>query len=330
MDAHLKMAQNLSSKTGQKQMQYTSNSSTHALISLAKAMHKKNRKDIIRGSTLSARRGPRPKRYDLLELTPFQEKIMKQYIKNSIADRPVKIDKFIGQKEETKTAVDYYEFIHALNKKLASRNHTIKMLANNHAYAWIKDLQSRKVEKPTMMEVLLLDTSYINSIVSEGENIKIAISSLREAMKRKSKSEVEIVLTREVYNELLSQLKGVNGPKKDEYGRPVFTSKALNELHEMIGNGIICLEEYTTDEETSKEFSALLKKRNRKGNSRIGKGEISILKYIKDMTKGLTNISFRILTTDSDIFKLLRGCEGIVKVVKGYRQKQRKECEAVA
>jgi len=330
MDAHPKMAQNVSSKIDQKQMQHASNSSTHALLSLAKAMHDKKRIEMLRGSTLTARRGPRPKRYDLLELTPFQEKIMKQHVKNSAADRPVKIEKFINQKEDTKTAVDYYEFIHALNKKLASRNYMIKMLADNRAYAWIKDLQSRKVEKPTMMEVLLLDTSYINSIVSEGENIKIAVNSLREAMKRKTKSEVEIVLTREVYNELLSQLKGVNGPKKDEYGRPVITSKALNELHEMIGNGIICLEEYTTDEETSKEFSALLKKRNRKGNSRIGKGEISILKYIKDMTKGLTNISFRILTTDSDIFKLLRGCEGIVKVVKGYRQKQRKECEAVA
>ena len=308
------------------------NTNTCAAFLLAAGLKYKNKDKLyfLGGSIPNTRRGPRPKRYDLLKHDAKTEKIMKRHIKRGMVDRAVNVNAIMKNVTEERhqnslskdNLITYNEFMAMLDARFKYK-YTDRSIVKNSAYHLIKSIQSKNVKNPEI-EILLLDTSYINSIVAECESIRSAIIGLREAIKNKSKVDVEVVLTREVYNELLNQLKGANGPKKDEYGRQIITSKAINELHELIGEGTICLEEYTADEDMHKEFSVILKKRNKKGNRRIGKGEISILKYIKEMINGLANVSFRILTLDSDIFKLLRGCEGIIKVAKVINRKRKR------
>jgi hypothetical protein len=288
----------------------------HAFL-LANAMHdRKSRIELLGGSIPTAKRGRTAKRCDLLERSPLSEKLMDRYIKSSMDDRVVDI--FKGN-SRIDSKIYYRDYIAALNKRYERRRYGA--LVDNSAYVWIKDLQNRKIERPEM-EILLLDTSYVNSIVAEGESIKNAILGLKEAIAKRMNENFEIVITREVYEELTAQLNGANGAKKDEYGRAIMTSKALNELHELIGNGVVCLEEFTADEKIRSEFSEVLKRRNRRKNSRVGNGEASILKYIKNILNGLNNISFKIFTKDSDIGILLRGCEGVIKVMNLCKKKE--------
>jgi len=305
------------------------------------------------GSMPAPKRGRKAKMFDLVSVSPLSEKAKKEYVKQAMRDRPFiiyaktkhapeyapdHISK-TGERSETQketnmktNIISYNEFFKALSQQLKQRlprDRYDRSLINNSMYQLIKKLQEVNIENPTM-EIILLDASYINSIVAEGESVKRAIIGLRNAIRRRIGDNVEIVITREVYDELNKQLKGVNGPKKDEFNRPIMTSVALNELHELIGYGIICLENYTSDENTQQELSVVLEKRNRKRNSRVGKGEVSILKYIKDMLHGLNGISFKILTRDSDIAQLLRGCKGIIKILKGKAPKESETCEAVA
>ena len=214
----------------------------HEPFLLANAIHgRKGRIELLGGSIPTAKRGRTAKRCDLLERSPLSEKLMSRYIKSSMGDRAVDI---LGN-SRIDSKIYYHDYIAALNKRYERRRYGT--LVGNSAYVWIKDLQNRKIEKPEM-EILLLDTSYINSIVAEGGSIKNAILGLKEAIAKRMNENFEIVITREVYEELTAQLNGANGPKKDEYGRAIMTSKALNELHELIGNGVICLEEFTADE----------------------------------------------------------------------------------
>ena len=175
---------------------------------------------------------------------------------------------------------------------------------------------AQKVKNPEI-ELVILDTSYINSIVRENGKIKDAVEGLHSALSAK-KIAFEIIITRGVYEELITQL---NDSKKDEYGRRIMTSEALDELHELVYGGrkgekaLISLEHYRSTEESRKALSAVLKKRNRKGNARCGAGDTSIMECIKDWSSGMKDVSFDILTLDSDLKKLMRGC-GMIRVLK--------------
>jgi hypothetical protein len=178
------------------------------------------------------------------------------------------------------------------------------------------------------LQIVLIDTSYINSIVTEEDSVKMVLTDLKSNLQKKSPGGFEIIMTRQIYDELTAQLDGPNGrPRCNELGRYIFTSNALNELHETIygckdGTApILKLEEVACSEETRQEICAMLEARNRKGNKRIGAGDASIVQYIRDLV-GLGDITFQILTRDTDFQKLMRGCSTVRVLKWGYsRQK---------
>jgi hypothetical protein len=180
-----------------------------------------------------------------------------------------------------------------------------------------------KIVKPEL-QIVLIDTSYINSIVTEGDSVKMVLTDLKANLQRKSPGVSEIIMTRPIYDELTAQLDGPNGrPRSDEFGRYIFTSNALSELHEAIygykdGTApILKLEDVACSEETRQEICAMLKARNRRGNKRIGAGDASIIQYIQNLVS-LDDVTFQILTRDTDFQKLMRGCSTVRVLKWGY------------
>ena len=198
-------------------------------------------------------------------------------------------------------------------------------VAVNEMQKLICTLKSIKRSETPGMELVILDTSYINSIVRENGSVKDAIIGLHETLASKG-AEFEIILTKGVFSELVSQL---NDSKKDEFGRRIMTSEALDEIHELVYGGrkgekpMLSLEHYSSTEESRKELSQVLGKRNRKGNVRCGAGDTSILECIKDWSESITEIVFDVLTLDSDLKKIVRGCK-VVRVLKSFSSKRRR------
>ena len=195
----------------------------------------------------------------------------------------------------------------------------------NEMQKLITTLKTVERSKKPEIELVILDTSYINSIVRENGSIRDAIFGLHDTLLSRG-ADFEIILTKGVYSELISQL---NDSKRDEFGRLVMTSEALNELHQLLYGGrqgerpMISLEHYSSTEESRKELSDVLKKRNRKGNVRCGAGDTSILECIKDWSAGMKAVAFDILTLDSDFKKIVRGCN-VIRVLKSLASKRKR------
>jgi len=168
-----------------------------------------------------------------------------------------------------------------------------------------------KVDKPELT-VIVLDTSYFNSIVTRGDDVGNILRALHDQLS-KSGAEPEIVITGGIYNELLGQLKGPRGqPERDDKGRPKFTSLALNELHKLIyKERILKLEMgYIAGEKDIGELSRMMQRKSNDRNARVGSGDASVVMYLADMAEA-GKINFTIMSRDTDFIKMLSGCKNV-------------------
>jgi len=178
----------------------------------------------------------------------------------------------------------------------------------------VSGLDSMKPEeKPDFLSVII-DTSYINSMVRESADIKMVFTRLHQLYQGQTGGQFEIVMPQGVYDELSNQLKGPRGkPQVDDKGRPKITSKAFNDLQELIysSDPIIKLEkDYVSNEDAKEALSKAMQKKTKNRNARVGDGDTAVMLYIRDMAK-LKGVAFRVMTYDTDFIGLLKGWKNV-------------------
>ena len=171
--------------------------------------------------------------------------------------------------------------------------------------SFLDQLQKTKPGKDAGV-VVMLDTSYINSITTKGGDLAESLQLLDKAARSKFGENYQIVITEGVQLELKEQL---NSQVRDEKRRFKFTSQNLDQLNRVLfvkeGKSIVDYEKgYASDDATQQGLREVMSEKSSEGNLRVGKGETSIFKYMADLGP---NFNYVVYTLDSDVSTLFKG-----------------------
>jgi hypothetical protein len=160
--------------------------------------------------------------------------------------------------------------------------------------------EGREGEVPREERVFMLDTCYVIRTLEA----EVPLYERLERLHQRG----EIVMTDVVYQEVLRNLQMFSGRARAE---------AIAELQRARADGILSIEDVEVTQEDLDRLSGIMAGNSVRGNSRVGRGEASIVNFIERVGRELFR-DIVILSEDSDVPTILRGSD--IRVSSDYEQ----------
>ncbi|GEM_PF-2784941 len=142
-------------------------------------------------------------------------------------------------------------------------------------------------------KVFVLDTCYLIRLAKSSYGLYRSLKELAE--------KGDVIITEQVVEELQRNAKSKGDVKKED----------IAELYRAINYGTVAKERVDVSPEEHATFSNIMKENSGNNNSRLGKGDASIVALVVNTLKGLYD-TITVLSEDSDIYNLLRQMDNII------------------